>query len=60
LGRAPLTERLIKRGSHDWIFGIHERSDVSEPELRQDAGGRLLLAEREQEMLRARPGNATG
>jgi hypothetical protein len=51
LGCAHLNDRGIDRGTRDRIFGIDERLDVCDPELPEDGGGELLLAEREQEML---------
>jgi hypothetical protein len=60
LGGAPLEERAVNRRPGDGIVGIDERLGALEPELGEDPGRELLFAERDQQMLGARPQNAPG
>lgn len=47
LGSTHLNDRGIDRGTRDRILDIDERLDACDPELAEDAGGHLLLADRE-------------
>src|SRR5262249_16491911 len=60
LGGAPLKQRVIHRRPVDWVLGIDERLGAADSELGEDPGRKLLFAERDQQMLGARPQNATG
>jgi len=62
LGGAPYEERVIQRRPYrrQPLVCIHERLGAADPELGEDPGRELVLAERDQQMLCARPRNTPG
>jgi hypothetical protein len=59
-GGAPVKERVIHWRPGDRIVGVDERLGAADPELGEDPGRELVLAERDRQMLGARPEHAPG